>query len=85
MELTRDYGTSRPRHQPVEQAGGTPKIAADLEKRQIGEQFRIVDEASLPQKPYNQTKRLALTASGATAGLVLGLLLVACLEFLIRR
>lgn len=82
VELTRDYGTLQAAYTSLLSKREDSKIAADLEKRQIGEQFRIVDEASLPQKPYNQTKRLALTASGATAGLVLGLLLVACLEFL---
>ena len=29
-------------------------IAANLERRQIGEQFRLLDAASLPERPYNQ-------------------------------
>ena len=52
-------------------------MAANLERRQIGEQFRILDPASMPEKPYNQIQRLAITFSGAIAGLAFGLLLVA--------
>ena len=56
-------------------------IAANLERRQIGEQFRLVDAASRPERPYNQLERLAVMASGAAAGLVLGLLGVGLLEY----
>ena len=56
-------------------------IAANLERRQIGEQFRLVDAASRPERPYNQRERLAIMASGAAAGLVLGLLAVGLLEY----
>ena len=51
-------------------------IAANLERRQIGEQFRILDPASLPEKPFNQMQRLAFMASGAAVGLVLGLAVI---------
>jgi capsular polysaccharide biosynthesis protein len=55
-------------------------IAANLERRQIGEQFKLLDVASLPEKPYNELKRLGVMSSGAAAGLVLGLLAVGLLE-----
>jgi polysaccharide chain length determinant protein (PEP-CTERM system associated) len=80
VELTRDYGTLQAAYTTLLSKREDSKIAADLERRQIGEQFRIVDQASLPQKPYNQSKRLAVTAAGAIAGLVIGLLLVVVLE-----
>jgi hypothetical protein len=56
-------------------------VAANLERRQIGEQFRILDPASLPERPYNQSRRVAATASGAVAGLLLGLVLVGLIEY----
>jgi hypothetical protein len=56
-------------------------LAANLERRQIGEQFKLLDSASLPQRPYNLARRLAVMASGAGVGLLLGLLVVAFLEF----
>jgi capsular polysaccharide biosynthesis protein len=56
-------------------------IAANLERRQIGEQFKILDPASLPEKPYNNLQRLGVVVSGAAGGLVLGLLVVALLEY----
>jgi hypothetical protein len=56
-------------------------IAANLERRQIGEQFRLVDAASRPERPYNQLERMRLMSSGAGAGLVLGLLCIGLLEY----
>jgi hypothetical protein len=55
-------------------------IAANLERRQIGEQFRLVDAASRPERPDNQLQRLGILSSGAAAGLVLGLLAVGLFE-----
>jgi uncharacterized protein involved in exopolysaccharide biosynthesis len=51
------------------------KLAANLERRQIGEQFRTIDPARIPEKPLGAT-RGALTVVGAVAGLCLGLTLV---------
>ena len=56
-------------------------LAANLERRQIGEQFKLLDTASMPQRPYNQLQRFGVMASGAAVGLLLGLLVVALLEY----
>ena len=56
-------------------------LAGNLERRQIGEQFKLLDTASMPERPYNQLQRLGVMASGAGVGLVLGLLAVALLEY----
>ena len=56
-------------------------LAANLERRQIGEQFKLLDTASMPQRPYNQTQRLGIMSSGAIAGLILGLLVVGLGEY----
>ena len=81
VELTRDYSTLQTAYASLLTKREDSKIAANLERRQIGEQFRILDPASLPERPYNETRRLGIMASGAVAGLVLGLLLVGFLEF----
>ena len=46
------------------------------ERRQIGEQFRLLEPARLPERPVGPS-RLAVNATGALAGLGLGLVLVA--------
>jgi capsular polysaccharide biosynthesis protein len=56
-------------------------VAADLERRQIGEQFRIIDPASRPNRPSNEVQRLGFVASGAGIGLALGLLIVGFREY----
>jgi polysaccharide chain length determinant protein (PEP-CTERM system associated) len=81
VELTRDYKTLDTAYTSLLAKREDSKIAANLERRQIGEQFRILDPASLPGRPYNQAKRMGIIASGAIAGLVLGFLAVGWLEY----
>jgi polysaccharide chain length determinant protein (PEP-CTERM system associated) len=81
VELTRDYSTLQSAYANLLMKREDSVIAANLERRQIGEQFKLLDVASLPEKPYNQLQRLAAMASGAAVGLVLGLLVVGLLEY----
>jgi len=81
VELTRDYSTIQTAYGSLLMKREDSVIAANLERRQIGEQFRLLDTASLPEKPYNQLQRLGVMASGAAVGLVLGLLVVGLLEY----
>jgi len=76
VELTRDYNTLQSLYTGLLAKQEDSKLAANLERRQIGEQFRILDPASLPERPYNQQKRILIMLSAAIGGLVLGLLLV---------
>jgi polysaccharide chain length determinant protein (PEP-CTERM system associated) len=80
-ELMRDYGTLQTAYATLLMKREDSKIAANLERRQIGEQFRILDPASLPQKPSNRVQRAGLIASGGLVGLVLGLLAIGALEY----
>jgi polysaccharide chain length determinant protein (PEP-CTERM system associated) len=57
------------------------KMATDLERRQQGEQFRVMDEPNLPESP-TFPKRQVFVGGGFAAGLFLGLLIVALLEYL---
>jgi polysaccharide chain length determinant protein (PEP-CTERM system associated) len=81
VELTRDYSTLQTAYANLLMKRQDSVIAANLERRQIGEQFKLLDAASLPQKPFNQTQRLGIMASGAIAGLAIGAFIVALLEY----
>jgi uncharacterized protein involved in exopolysaccharide biosynthesis len=48
------------------------RMAADLERRQIGEQFKLLDPARLPETPISPD-RVRLTVFGAVVGFGLGL------------
>jgi len=81
VELTRDYSTIQTLYASLLMKTQDSVIAANLERRQIGEQFKLVDQASRPERPYNQRQRLTIMASGAIAGLALGVLVIGLLEF----
>jgi uncharacterized protein involved in exopolysaccharide biosynthesis len=55
------------------------QLATNLEKQQGGQQFRLVDAASLPLVP-SSPKRLKQSAMGIAAGVALGLLLAFAME-----
>src|SRR5207302_7305314 len=74
--LTRDYEQQKMNYDSLLAKKLQSETATDLEKRQEGEQFRMIDPPSLPQKPYSPN-RLAL----CLAGLVIGMALAAGLAF----
>jgi protein tyrosine kinase modulator len=80
VELMRDYTTVQETYSSLLKKREDSKLAANLERRQIGEQFKVLDPASLPERPYNQMQRLGALVGGAVGGLVLGLAFVALLE-----
>ncbi len=51
------------------------RSASNLERRALGEQFRIVEGARVPERPVGPS-RLAVNVTGALAGLGLGFVLV---------
>jgi polysaccharide chain length determinant protein (PEP-CTERM system associated) len=81
VELTRDYGALQKSYSDLLTKREQSKLATDLERRQVGEQFKILDPASHPERPYNQLQRLALSFSGAIAGVMLGLVAIAIGEY----
>jgi polysaccharide chain length determinant protein (PEP-CTERM system associated) len=80
-ELTRDYKTLQESYSALLQKKEDSKVAANLERREISEQLKILDHASLPQHPHNQRQRLLVLAAGPIAGLLVGVLLLAFLEY----
>ncbi len=81
VELTRDYTALNTAYTDLLLKKENAAIAANLERQQIGEQFKVLDEASLPERPYNTLQRWAVLSSGAVGGLVLGLLIVGLREY----
>jgi polysaccharide chain length determinant protein (PEP-CTERM system associated) len=79
-ELTRDYGTMQTAYADLLMKRQDSVIAANLERRRIGEQFQLVDAASRPERPDNQRQRLTIMAAGPAAGLLFGLLIVGIAE-----
>ena len=81
VELTRDYDVLKKTYDSLLGKREESQLAANLERRQIGEQFRILDPASLPAKAANENRRLAFSVAPAIIGFGLGLLLAVFLEF----
>ena len=81
VELTRDYSTLQTGYTNLLTKREDSQISANLERRQIGEQFQVLDPASLPQRPYNEGQRLATMSVGVVGGLVFGLFLIGFLEY----
>jgi polysaccharide chain length determinant protein (PEP-CTERM system associated) len=61
--LTRDYETLEQSYRNLLQKKEESQMSANLEKRQIGEQFKILDPARMPEKPASPDRpRLYLMA-----------------------
>jgi polysaccharide chain length determinant protein (PEP-CTERM system associated) len=76
MQLTRDYDTLQTAYKGLLAKSEESKVAADLERRQIGEQFRVLDAARVPNRPVSPN-RLLVNGVGLGIGVALGVLLVA--------
>ncbi len=79
--ITRDNQTAQAFYDSLLSKMNDSKMATDLERRQQGEQFRVMDEPNLPESPAFP-KRPVFVGGGLGAGLALGLLIVALLEYL---
>ena len=80
VELMRDYTTIQSMYTTLLQKKEESKIAANLERRQIGESFKLLDPARLPERPFSPDRR-TINVGGVLAGLALGLALIALLEY----
>lgn len=78
-DLTRDYQTTLETYNRLLKDEDQSQMATSLERRQEGEQFTLLDPASLPNKPsFPDDWRFA--GGGLVAGLVVGFALVLALE-----
>ena len=80
IELTRDYETLQQIYRNLLAKREDSKIAANLERNQAGEQFRVLDPPRVPEKPFSPN-RPQINLLGALAGLSLGVGLAALLEY----
>jgi uncharacterized protein involved in exopolysaccharide biosynthesis len=79
-EVTRNYQNSRENYQSLLQKELESELASNLEKRQQGEQFRIIDPPNFPDKPSKPNRPLILL-SGWILGFCVGLGALAAREF----
>jgi polysaccharide chain length determinant protein (PEP-CTERM system associated) len=79
QSLTRDYDTLQISYRALLTKSQDAKVARDMEKDQIGEQFRVIDAARVPVRPVGPF-RLQLNGLALGIGLLLGLGLTAFLE-----
>jgi polysaccharide chain length determinant protein (PEP-CTERM system associated) len=84
IDITRGYEQSKANYDSLLKKKNDSELATNLELRQQGEHFRILDPPSLPQKPYSPN-RMKLCAMGLGFGLVLGAGLALGTEFLDDR
>jgi succinoglycan biosynthesis transport protein ExoP len=77
--ISRGYEESKSNYNSLLQKQMQSQLATSLERRQQGEQFRVIDPPSLQKKP-SAPNHLWFSAGGLLAGLALGLFLTAVLE-----
>ncbi len=78
-EITRDYQTALEFHNELLAKRQQSEMATDLERRQQGEQFLVMDPANLPERPSFPNRPL-FAAGGLGGGLALGLAIAIFLE-----
>ena len=78
--LTRDHETAQAFYDDLQKKMNTAAMSTDLEKRQEGEHFQLMDAANLPDAPFSP-KRPVFAVTGAGFGLALGVIIAGLLEY----
>ncbi|MBI2400842.1 MAG: hypothetical protein HYV23_07295, partial [Deltaproteobacteria bacterium] len=79
IDLRRDYDISLANYQALLEKKMNAKLSENLEKRQKGERFKVINSANLPEKPFRPNKP-AIVAASAAAGLGIGIGIVLLME-----
>jgi protein tyrosine kinase modulator len=79
-ELTRDYGTLSNIYTGLLTKKEDSQVVANLERRQNGEQFKLLDSPRVPERP-DSPDRPRYNLVGMAAGLAVSLFLIALLEY----
>lgn len=80
VELNRDYATLQSLYTSLLGKKEDAGLAANLERRQIGAQFKILDQARLPTRPFSPNRQ-RMNLMGMAAGLAIGLGIIGLLEY----
>lgn len=80
IALTRDYDIIADTYRSLLQKKEEARISANLERRQVGEQFNVLDPARLAERPYSPN-RAQMNLVGAMVGLAIGIGIVGLLEY----
>jgi uncharacterized protein involved in exopolysaccharide biosynthesis len=80
VELNRDYSIISRQYADLLAKREESTLTANMERRQIGEQFTLLDPARLPSRP-SSPNRPRMNLMGMAAGLAIGVLLVGLLEY----
>jgi polysaccharide chain length determinant protein (PEP-CTERM system associated) len=78
-DLNRDYQVMQKNYQTLMEKQDASGMAAELERRDQSEQFRVLDPASMPTSPYSPNM-LLINGGGIVVALVLGLALALLIE-----
>jgi len=79
VALTRDYEDTKRLYSSLAQRQQEASMAANLERKEIGDRFRIIEPARLPEKPFSPSRRNYF-AAGLLAALGISLSLAAAVE-----
>ncbi|MFQ5432908.1 MAG: GumC family protein [Nitrospinota bacterium] len=79
--ITRDYEITRQNYQTLLEKKLNAKLAQNLEKRQKGARFRVVDPANFPERPFKPNRQM-IVLFGVVGGAGAGIGFVLLLEFL---
>jgi uncharacterized protein involved in exopolysaccharide biosynthesis len=80
MKLTRDYTQTSAFYNDLLKKQQDSKMAKNAETRQLGQRFKMIEPARVPERPF-EPDRGRLRLMGLAAGLAVGLLLVGLLEY----
>lgn len=80
-DLHRDYDISFKNYQTLLEKKLNARLAENMEKRQKGERFKVIDPANLPERPYKNDKMKSVFG-GFAAGAGIGFGLIFLMEYL---
>jgi polysaccharide chain length determinant protein (PEP-CTERM system associated) len=83
-EISRGYEESKLNYNSLLEKQNQSKLATSLEQRQQGEQFRIIDPPTMPDKPLSP-KHFIIGAEGFALGLAVGFTVAGFVEFSKQR
>jgi uncharacterized protein involved in exopolysaccharide biosynthesis len=79
-ELMRDYGEIHGSYTELRRKSEDAMLASNLARREIGEQFKLLEPATVPTVPFSPDRQ-RITLFGMLAGLAMGVAVIGLLEY----